>query len=144
MKLESILLTSYLNPMKWTAALVPLIFAAGCFADETLRGYGAADKTWVLTEARDFTPHPKITLTFPEKGRIAGQAPCNSYFATMDVPYPWFETGPIAATKRACPDLRIETVFFNALSNASLSEVLDNTLILSDDDGMLMVFRSDG
>lgn len=135
---------SYLNGMKWIAALIPLSLVAGCFADETLRGYGAADKTWMLTEARDFASNPDITLTFPETGRIAGQAPCNSYFATMDVPYPWFETGLIAATKRACPDLGTEAAFFNALEAATLSEVLGNTLILSDDDGMLMVFRSGG
>ncbi|MCD2361295.1 META domain-containing protein [Sulfitobacter mediterraneus] len=135
---------SYLNGMKWIAALIPLSLVAGCFADETLRGHGAADKIWVLAEARDFTATPSITLTFPEQGRIVGQAPCNSYGTTMDVPYPWFETGPIAATKRACPELETEVAFFDALGSATLSEVFGNTLMLSDDDGMLMVFRSDG
>ena len=144
MTLAGVRAPSYLIKMKWTAALVPLFFVAGCFADETLRGYGAADKTWVLTEAREFSAKPTITLTFPETGHIAGQAPCNSYTAAMDVPYPWFDAGPIASTKRSCPDLPLEATFFNALGMATLSEVLGNTLILSDDVGMLMVFRSGG
>lgn len=130
--------------MKWIASLILPALTAGCFADETLRGYGAADKTWMLTEAREFAATPTITLTFPETGRIAGQAPCNSYHAAMNVPYPWFDAGPIASTKRACPDSPLEAAFLDGLRNATVSEVLDDTLILSDDDGMLMVFRSDG
>jgi heat shock protein HslJ len=130
--------------LKAFTVVFPLLTLAGCLADGTLRAYGAADKIWTLTEARNFTPDTAITLTFPETGRIAGNAPCNSYSATLDVPYPWFDAGPIAATRRVCPALQVETSFFTALGAATLSEVLDNTLILSDEDGMLMVFRADG
>ena len=47
----------------------------------------------------------EATITFPEEGEIEGEAPCNRWSATQSVPYPWFEAGPIAATKRACPAL---------------------------------------
>jgi heat shock protein HslJ len=121
------------------AALLPL---AACFGDETVRAYGAADKVWQLTELNGAPATAKTTLTFPEAGRIAGDAPCNSYFSAMEVPYPWFDAGPIGATKRACPELAAERAYFEALEKASLSEVLGDTLILSDDNGVLLVFKS--
>ncbi|MGJ8615214.1 MAG: META domain-containing protein [Sulfitobacter sp.] len=124
------------------ASLISLLLLAACQKDESVRAYGAADKEWRLIELAGKPFNAKATLTFPETGRIAGMAPCNSYGGTMTVPYPWFEAGAIAATKRACPDLAAETAFFSALGAATLSEVLGDTLILSNPDGLSMVFKS--
>ncbi len=121
--------------------LLPL---AGCYGDETTRAYGAADKVWRLSELNGAPFTANATITFPQEGRLAGDAPCNSYSATLEVPYPWFETGPITATKRACPDLAAESAFFETLTRATLSEVLGDVLILSDPNGPLMVFNADG
>jgi len=115
---------------------------AACWGDETLRAYGAADKVWHLMELRGAPFTAQTTLTFPEPGQIAGAAPCNRYFATQDAPYPWFKAGPIGATKRVCPNLAAETSYFAALTAATLSEVLGDTLILSDEDGPLLVFKA--
>ncbi|MEW9918435.1 META domain-containing protein [Marimonas sp. MJW-29] len=125
----------------WLPAALML---AACFGDETLYSYGAAGKTWRLVELRDAPFTSGATLTFPEPGRISGQAPCNLFNATQEAPYPWFATGPIAATRMACPDLEDERAFLDALAAASLSEVLGDTLILSNDDGVLLTFKSDG
>ena len=73
--------------MKWIA-LTLIAGIAACDTDETLRSYGAADKTWVLTEIDGTAFTARTTMTFPEKGRIAGKAPCNSYGGTMS----WFPT----------------------------------------------------
>lgn len=127
----------------FTPLFLSLVLSA-CFADETVRGYGGADMTWRLVELNGKKFNATVTLTFPEKGRIAGQGPCNGYSGSMTAPYPWFKTGPIAATKRACPDLAAESVFFNALGKATLSEVFDGTLMLSTEEGTLMVFKSGG
>ena len=125
------------------AALAALSLAA-CRGDETVRAYGAADQVWTLSEI-DGTPFDaSATLTFPDAGRIAGAAPCNRYSADMTVPYPWFEAGPIAATRRACPELAAETAFLTALGQATLAEVAGETLILSNPEGLNMVFRSGG
>jgi heat shock protein HslJ len=111
--------------------------------DTSLRVYAGADSTWVLTELRGEPVAARATMQFPEAGVIAGQAPCNRYRAALLVPYPWFDSGPVAATRMACPDLAAEKAFFQALEAATLSEIRDDTLILSDDDTVLMVFKAD-
>lgn len=113
-------------------------------ADETLRAYGGKNHVWTLAELNGAPFQATATLTFPQAGVIAGNGPCNLYHGTLTVPYPWFETGPIASTRRACPDLKAEAAFFQALEAASLSEITGDTLILSDDNGVLLVFKSDG
>jgi heat shock protein HslJ len=127
--------------MKWIA-LTLIAGIAACDTDETLRSYGAADKTWVLTEIDGTAFTARTTMTFPEKGRIAGKAPCNSYGGTMSVPYPWFKVGPLRSTKMACSELQAETRFFRALSDMSLSEVAGDTLILSTPEGRQMIFKA--
>ena len=115
-----------------------------CKSDETVVAYGAASQKWTLVEINDLPAPSPATLTFPETGWIAGQAACNSYRATMDVPYPWFETGPILATKSICPEIAAETAFLAALAEMTLSEVLGDTLILSTTDGRKLVFTTAG
>ena len=122
--------------------LTVLLAATSCSGDETLRAYGAADKVWVLT-ALDGQPFAsRATITFPEAGKIAGQAPCNHFSGAMTAPYPWFETGPLAATKMACPELDAEIAFFTALTEMTQAEVLGNTMILSTEDGREMLFKA--
>ena len=124
------------------ACLALLTFLTACKADETVRAYGAADRVWVLSELDGTNFAAMATLEFPEPGQIAGQAPCNRFFATLSVPYPWFKAGPIGATKMACPDLDAESQFFDALSAMSLSEVLGDVLILSTPEGRERVFKA--
>ncbi len=123
--------------------LISLLALAAC-RDESLHAYGAADRTWRLVELRDAPFAARATLTFPAPGEMAGEGPCNSFTASQGAPYPWFEAGAISATRRACPDLAEEQAYFAALEAASLSEVLGDVLILSDDTGVLLTFRADG
>jgi heat shock protein HslJ len=128
--------------MRIAPLIATCICLAGCDRDETLRAYGAADKLWQVTELRDAPFTARATLSFPEKGRITGTGPCNKFTASQEVPYPWFRAGPISATRMACPDLEAETAFFTALSAATLSEVVGNKLILSNDAGVLLLFTA--
>lgn len=121
------------------AALLP----AACDRDETLTGYGAADRLWTL-QSLDGAPFPaRATLTFPEPGRLAGQAPCNSFSGPQAAPYPWFDTGPLVTTRRACPDLAQETAFLSALEAMTLAEVQGDVLILSTEEGRELVFAAE-
>lgn len=110
--------------------------------DETISGYADPEAVWELTELNGTSFEARATMSFPEQGKITGQAPCNRYFGAQKAPYPWFETGPIAATKMACPDLEAETQFFAALEKMNQSEALGSTLILSNDKGDEMVFKA--
>lgn len=128
--------------MRVYLALTIIAALAACRDDETVAAYGGEGKTWAL-QSLDGSPYQAdATLSFPETGRLAGQGPCNAYFAEQTAPYPWFKTGPIGATKRACSALKQEGVFFAALADMSLSEVSGDTLILSNDAGREMLFKA--
>lgn len=124
-----------------TCALLGIaLILTACKKDETVAGYGTAEKIWTLTELDGSPFTATATLTFLEPGRIAGQAPCNRYFADMDKPYPWFGAGPIGATRMVCAAMADEARYLEALAQMTLSEVLGDTLILSNDAGRQMVF----
>jgi heat shock protein HslJ len=128
--------------VKIAAFAMILATVVACDRDETLRSYGASDKTWRLTELDGQPFDQTATITFSQKDRIVGQGPCNSYTANMSVPYPWFKAEALISTKMACPALTDETRFFNALGQATISEVLAGTMILSNTDGLKMVFTA--
>lgn len=125
-------------------AVAVMTTVTACVGDETVAAYGGADKTWQVVEVDGAAFPHRATLTFAETGTIQGEAPCNRYSASMTVPYPWFETGPIAQTKRSCPDAAAEAVFLAALADMTLSEVLGDTLVLSTPEGRSMVFKAAG
>ncbi len=123
------------------ALLIPLALSA-CKYDETISGYAEPNANWTLVELDGKPFNARATITFPAKGKVTGQAPCNTYGSSQTVPLPWFKLGPILSTKMACSDLPAEQVFFEALSAMTLAETLNNTLILSNTDGREMVFES--
>ncbi|MEL6647462.1 MAG: META domain-containing protein [Pseudomonadota bacterium] len=109
-------------------------------SDETLTGYGAAETQWVLQEIDGAEFEARAVLEFPEEGAITGQAPCNTFSGQQTVPYPWFKAENLAVTRKACPDLSAENMFFEALQAMTLAEVGADTLFLSNDAGRKMVF----
>lgn len=110
--------------------------------DETVRRYGAADRIWHVVTLSG-APFPATAkLTFPSRNVIAGEAPCNSFRTTNTTPYPWIEVGPIAATRRACPDLPAEQAFFAALEAARTVVIEGDTMTLSDEQMPLMVLKA--
>ncbi|MFT7595078.1 MAG: heat shock protein HslJ [Paracoccaceae bacterium] len=128
-----------MKPILTALCLFALI---ACKADETLAGYGAADRVWVLAELDGATFAAKATMQFPEPGKISGDAPCNRYSGAVTAPYPWFEAGNLAVTRMACPELAAESALFDALSGMTQSEVSGDTLILTNEAGREMVFKA--
>ena len=122
--------------------LLSAIALTACNEDETVAAYAPAGTVWELRELDGLAFGARETITFPEEGRIEGQAPCNRYFATQTAPYPWFEVRGIGATKMACSDLAAEARFFAALERVTLAEVLGDVLILSDEGGFQMLFNA--
>ena len=121
-----------------SVALFGLIPA--CQTDETVAAYGAAGTTWTLVEQNGTPFSDPATLVFGEDGNVSGQAPCNTFSFTNGLPYPWFETGPVASTKMACPALDAETNFFENLSAMTRVILGDGKMVMANDDGGEMVF----
>ncbi|MEM6658481.1 MAG: META domain-containing protein [Pseudomonadota bacterium] len=121
-----------------SAALLGLIPA--CQSDETVTAYGGADATWTLVELDGAPFSERATLEFGEDGQVSGQAPCNRFTFTNTLPYPWFETGPVAATKMACANLEAESMFFASLSAMTRVVIGDGQMVMANDEGGEMVF----
>lgn len=110
--------------------------------DETLRRYGAADRDWHLVTLRDAPFDADATISFPKRNQITGEGPCNRYNTTNSTPYPWIEVGPVAATRRACPDLKAESAYFDALRSARIVVIEGDTMTMSDENLPLLVFKA--
>lgn len=112
-------------------------------ADESISGYADPTAVYRLSEIDGAPFTARATITFPEAGAARGDGPCNAWSAVQSAPYPWLELGPIATTRRGCPELSAEQQFFVALTDMTLAEVQGPVLILSNDDGREMLFRAD-
>jgi heat shock protein HslJ len=118
------------------------MFGLTACVDESISGYADPDLEYHLIDIDGVSFTSRATITFPEEGRVAGQAPCNRYFATQTEFYPWFGLTGIGATRMACPELTLEAEFLSALEDMTLAEVSGSTLILSNTDGRKMVFEA--
>lgn len=114
----------------------------GCGGDETISGQSSGTDIWELSSFRGHDVTVPITITFPQKGQIAGRAPCNRYSAKQGAPLPWFEVETILSTKMACPELDLETAYFKALKSATLAEIQGDIFILSTENATLLTYRN--
>ncbi|HHB81769.1 MAG TPA: META domain-containing protein [Aliiroseovarius sp.] len=122
-------------------ALLLLALLAACSGDEGLSAYVAPNSTWQLSTLNSAPFPASASIAFPEPGRVTGHAPCNQFSAQQTAPYPWVEIKTIAATKMACDHGADEQSYFSALRAASIAEVSGNSLILSNEHGLEMVFK---
>lgn len=82
-----------------------------------------------------------ITLTEFGQSAIAGNAPCNRFFGQItQLAGDQIAIGPLAATKRACPDLALEQKFLTALQSMTRISRAEGTIVLGSDEGASMVF----
>lgn len=126
---------------KLTALTVALTLP-GCFGPDAEAGGDPTARIWVLQSLDGAQFAARATLGFPNRGRIEGSAPCNRYSATMESALPAFTVGPILSTRRACPDLALETAYFKALDAMERAEGTATTLTLIGPDGRDMVFTA--
>lgn len=126
-----------------------LVFAAfasvcvNCGPDETVSGYADPAATYQLQTLNGLDFASVATIAFPQEGSVTGAGPCNSFRADQTAPYPWFDIGPIAATRRACPELADEQRYFTVLSSMSIAEVNGRVLLLTNEAGNELFFQSD-
>lgn len=121
--------------------LALLLLLAAC-TDETVSGY-AAPGPWRLV-ALDGTSVPAgTTLTFPTAGRVTGTLPCNAFSAQQTAPYPWFVLSHFKVGGQPCEAAALETRIVRSLASVTLAEAKGPVLLLTDEDGLEMVFRLD-
>ena len=125
------------------SSLILLTILTACLKDETISGQTDSTDLWMLSALNDMPISKRITIEFPEEGRVKGQAPCNRYFGEQTAPLPWFDLKQVGATKMACPDLKLETDYFALLQKMTLIEVANDTLILRNDSNETLVFKKD-
>jgi heat shock protein HslJ len=127
---------------KLIPTLLALFVPAFAAAEELPNPYAFADITWKL-ESIDGAPFAaSSTLTFPEEGRVGGQAPCNLYFGDQTALFPEFRLDALGMTKMACDDLGYELAYFVALDAMRWAEMDGQTLTLSDGAEGRMVFKA--
>ena len=84
--------------------------------------FALSGSSWLLEDlggnALNDTSH--ATLTFPETGKVAGNASCNRFFGPAKLTGDQIALGPLASTRMACPEpaMRQETAYLQALQNA--------------------------
>ena len=110
--------------------------------DETVSGYTKPDAEYHLVTLNGVEFTQEATIQFPEEGKVTGRGPCNGYSATQNTYYPWFELGPILASRRTCPEQSAESVFFLSLRHMSFAEVSGDILLLTGEGGREMTFEA--
>lgn len=102
---------------------------------------GAVDGLWVLQSIGGdaFEARAELDLSIP--GRVSGAGPCNGFSGRLEGDWPEMAVGPLRSTRRACPALGLEYVFFTALRDMRRGAVRDGLLLLTDDAGREMLFR---
>ena len=77
-----------------TAVAIAALTVTAC-KDETISGFADRKDNWVLQEL-DREPFDAVaTISFPEPGRIFGQAPCNRYSSEQKRPILGSKSGPL-------------------------------------------------
>ena len=75
-----------------------------------------------------------ITFNFSEK-KISGYSGCNSFSGTFEINGSKISFGPIATTKRMCPDISNEDLLFKVLDNNKKLVIASNTLEIQEVSG---------
>lgn len=84
-----------------------------------------------------------ITIIFDaeEPNRISGFAGCNWYGGSYSIQEDNIEFSQVFSTKRACPDLDIESEFLNLLNDVNRFEIRGNNLYLYKDKLVYLHFK---
>lgn len=124
--------------MKQAVAAAALVALISCTGDETVTGYGGAGQ-WTLSDMNG-AQTSGMSMTLTADGTIRAAGPCAILRARQTAPYPWFRLQDKEQAERACAGRAGDQAFFAELGQATLVEVTGDVLILSDPDGLELVF----
>ena len=95
---------------------------------------------WTLAEVDGQPVAYSATLSVDARGRLTGNAPCNSYFAEVSGPLPEFRPEAMGSTRMACAELAEEAAYFALLRGVDRLTHSDRELHLSGA-GHSLIFR---
>jgi heat shock protein HslJ len=97
---------------------------------------------WHLVGLEGQTVGWTASLRFDGDG-VSGNAPCNSWGAQNGARLPEVSIAALRATRMACPDLKAESAFFEALQAMQRAELDQGHLYLIGPEGRIMEFARD-
>lgn len=128
-------------------ALAALILAAGLASPAAAEPPAGLMQHWQLSRIGDAAAPFPATLDLRDMPQVAGQAPCNRWFATVTLSGTGqgapaaLQFGPIGATRMACADLAAEQAYLQALAAVSAAQLDAGALILTGADGLRLEFQ---
>jgi len=85
-----------------------------------------------------------VFVTFEADGKkVFGRAGCNRFFGVYEKNESALTFSGMGATKMACPDMDIETIFFKVLEDTKSFAIKNDKLTLKDDNNVIAVFRAE-
>jgi len=112
-------------------------------APEVPADMAAVAGTWIAEEINGAPSGEKVVswLKLGDEGRAQGQGGCNSYTGTYKLEDGVLTFGPLASTRRACPEPQMsqEERFFAALGAVKAVRIEDGKLVLADLQGHPLV-----
>jgi heat shock protein HslJ len=115
----------------YAAALISMVGPTALMADGTPVPAKGVPMAWTLNSVDGEQVTYKVTLDNSTDGRIAGRAPCNTYFGRFDVADGKVTVGPIASTRMACAEMASETAYLQMLQAVDQIEQSPGQLVLS-------------
>lgn len=115
-------------------ALTPAVAEPAPDAVFVLRGVGG-----FAFPPAGYTGQP-VTVGFPMPGQVAGQAPCNRWFASWSGTAGNMAIGPVAATRMACPELAMEARVLGWLAGVTTLQETPFGILLSGPDILPLEF----
>jgi len=98
-------------------------------------------KEWTVIKIKGLEElNSSPTMNFEkEDTKVAGFAGCNNYFSTYKVSGNALNFGPAGATRKLCPDMSVEDLFFQNLPKIARFEIVKKELYLYDQNDDLLI-----
>ncbi|MEG0795259.1 MAG: META domain-containing protein [Odoribacter sp.] len=132
--------------MKNLLVLFCILFAVvGCHSSKNIAKLN--DVKWVLQtmngkEIKLSDQNSEIFIQFNEVDKRAnGRAGCNRFFGNYEMEDQQLKFSPMGATRMACPDLQLESEFFQMLDEVDTYQIKDNQLSFNSKGNVVAVFK---
>ncbi|SNS51788.1 META domain-containing protein [Antarctobacter heliothermus] len=116
-----------------------LVLAGPAIAQDDMMD-GPVDGRWALQRIGDAPFAARAELDLSQAGRVSGSGPCNGFSGRVEGDWPKISVGPLRSTRRACPELGQEHLFFMALQSVQHGAMREDDLVLTDPAGRELVF----